>query len=183
MKQFFSSSKIGFLKNPVPIIDLAFRQSNSSSVCTSLYNKQSLFSSTCTIPVSLSTSTTSSSSSSFLPTSIFSTSSSVSLPGLIWDYNPFVPGIGENDGEGSSIRMPALPILAVPKRKHSYSRKRHRQSNPLYQEEIISHIYPCPKCSKGLLKMRHHICPCDQDKIGVNGVVRITNSGEKGNTT
>ena len=177
MKRFFSATN-GFFSN------------SSSSVWISLYNRQISFSSTCTIPESLSTaaattsSISSSSSSGYLSTSIFSTSTSLSLPGRrVWEYNPFVPGIGENDGEGSSIRMPSLPILAVPKRKHSYSRKRHRQSNPLYQEEIISHIYPCPKCSKGLLKMRHHICPCDQEKIGVNGIVRITNKGEKGNTT
>ena len=51
------------------------------------------------------------------------------------------------------------------------------------KEEVISHIYPCPKCSKGLLKMRHHICPCDQDKLGSNGVVRISSSGEKGSSS
>ena len=105
----------------------------------------------------------------------------LSLPGgggFVWNNIDEGHEGGENEG-----RNVPLPLLAVPKRKHSYSRKRHRQSNPLYQEEAISHIYPCPKCSKGLLKMRHHICPCDQDKLGSNGVVRISTNGEKGSSS
>jgi hypothetical protein len=38
-------------------------------------------------------------------------------------------------------------------------------------------MYPCPKCEKGMMKLRHHICPCDQDKIGAAGVVRVTYTG------
>ena len=76
-----------------------------------------------------------------------------------------LPGISEDVGDG---------LLLVPKRRQSYSRKRHRQSNPLYREHETSHIYPCPKCDKGLLKLRHHVCPCDQERAGVNGIVRVS---------
>jgi hypothetical protein len=40
-------------------------------------------------------------------------------------------------------------------------------------------FYPCPKCDKGLLKLRHHVCPCDQEKIGANGIVRVTYGTKK----
>jgi ribosomal protein L32 len=78
----------------------------------------------------------------------------------------YVPGLGDS-GEPDGL-------LLVPKRRQSYSRKRHRQSNPLYREHETPHIYPCPKCDKGLLKLRHHVCPCDQERAGVNGIVRVT---------
>ena len=82
------------------------------------------------------------------------------------------------DGGGGARRRSLEELLGesrwlVPKRRHSHSRKRHRQSNPLYQEAPLAHMYPCPKCAKGLMKLRHHLCPCDQDAVGANGVVRV----------
>jgi ribosomal protein L32 len=96
-------------------------------------------------------------------------------------------GDGDGDGDGG-LAGAASPspspspsplswstwLMAVPKRRHSHSRKRHRQSNPLYQEAALAHTYPCPKCDRGLVKMRHHLCPCDQDKVGAAGVVRVS---------
>lgn len=64
--------------------------------------------------------------------------------------------------------------FAVPKRKSSYSRKRKRQLNPLYAAQDIQHFYPCPKCTKGLLKLRHHICPCDQEAMNYVGVKKVS---------
>jgi hypothetical protein len=45
--------------------------------------------------------------------------------------------------------------------------------NPLYQNENNANLYPCPKCDKGLMKVRHHLCPCDQDKVNATGVVKV----------
>jgi hypothetical protein len=28
-------------------------------------------------------------------------------------------------------------------------------------------FYPCPKCDKGLLKLHHHLCPCDMKKVNM----------------
>jgi ribosomal protein L32 len=55
----------------------------------------------------------------------------------------------------------------------SYSRKRKRQMNPLYQLKNAQNFYPCPKCEHGYLKLRHHICPCDQEKMNVSHVVKV----------
>ena len=63
--------------------------------------------------------------------------------------------------------------MAVPKRKTSYSRKRQRQMNPLYARKNLLNFYPCPKCDKGLLKLRHHLCPCDQEKANISGVKKV----------
>ena len=178
--------KLGRVLNAFGLLRRNYYQSTVSSsveVSSSSSSSPMIFSSTLIVPssslynmseASIEPSITSSSSSS--SSSSFFQSTSMTLPGVTWGGSaPFFP-----NNEGTII---PLPLLAVPKRKHSYSRKRHRQSNPLYQEEVISHIYPCPKCSKGLLKMRHHICPCDQDKLGSNGVVRISSSGEKGSSS
>jgi len=93
------------------------------------------------------------------------------------------PDEGDGGGAAAAAAAAASPLswstwlMAVPKRRHSHSRKRHRQSNPLYQEQAVAHMYPCPKCDKGLVKLRHHLCPCDQDRAGANGVVRVTYGG------
>ncbi len=63
--------------------------------------------------------------------------------------------------------------LAVPKRKKSYSRKRQRQLNPRYAATDVQNFYPCPKCEKGLLKLRHHLCPCDQEGMNIVGVRKV----------
>ena len=55
----------------------------------------------------------------------------------------------------------------------SYSVKRQRQMNPLYRNDPIQNFYPCPKCDKGLLKLRHHLCPCDQEKCNAKAVVKV----------
>lgn len=34
-------------------------------------------------------------------------------------------------------------------------------------------LYPCPKCEKGYMKVRHHLCPCDQEKVNATGVVKV----------
>jgi len=60
--------------------------------------------------------------------------------------------------------------MAVPKRKTSYSTKRQRQMNPLYARKNLLNFYPCPKCDKDFLKLRHHLCPCDQEKANISGV-------------
>ena len=64
--------------------------------------------------------------------------------------------------------------MAVPKRKTSYSRKRQRQMNPLYARKNLLNFYPCPKCDKDFLKLRHHLCPCDQEKAKISGVKRVS---------
>jgi hypothetical protein len=33
-------------------------------------------------------------------------------------------------------------------------------------------FYPCPKFDKSLLKLRHHLCPCDQEKANIGGIVK-----------
>jgi len=45
--------------------------------------------------------------------------------------------------------------------------------NPLYQNTDEQNFYPCPKCDKGFLKLRHHLCPCDQEAINAKSVVKI----------
>jgi ribosomal protein L32 len=69
--------------------------------------------------------------------------------------------------------------FAVPKRKTSYSRKRLRQMNPQYQLDDNQSFYPCPKCDHGYLKLRHHICPCDQESLKCKAVVKINYDGTK----
>lgn len=95
-------------------------------------------------------------------------------------------------------------LMAVPKRKPSYRKKRLRQMNPLYRNEDLQvraarcdggcdisaverhspislapsqSFYPCPKCDKGLLKLRHHLCPCDQEALNLPNVVRVAYPG------
>lgn len=87
----------------------------------------------------------------------------------------------DDSGKGSWWkRLTSLEVFnqsiwfAVPKRKSSYARKRSRQLNPLYASHDITHFYPCPKCTKGLMKLRHHVCPCDQEKMNFLGVKKIT---------
>jgi ribosomal protein L32 len=66
--------------------------------------------------------------------------------------------------------------LAVPKRKTSYSKKRHRQMNPRYAPQNALNFYPCPKCDTPggpFLKLRHHLCPCDQEKLNCVGVRKV----------
>ena len=66
--------------------------------------------------------------------------------------------------------------LAVPKRKTSYSKKRHRQMNPRYAPQNALNFYPCPKCDQPggpFLKLRHHLCPCDQEKLNCVGVRKV----------
>ena len=62
----------------------------------------------------------------------------------------------------------------MPKRKPSYSVKRKRQMNPhAAVESELHHAYPCPKCDKGYIKLRHHLCPCDQEKLNCKAVVKV----------
>ena len=60
-----------------------------------------------------------------------------------------------------------------PRAQKSYSRKRQRQMNPLNAAKNVQNFYPCPKCEKGLVKLRHHLCPCDQSKINVASVMKV----------
>jgi len=84
---------------------------------------------------------------------------------------------GEGEGGGCAGLEDAV-WLAVPKRKTSYSKKRQRQMSPHYARKDVTHFYPCPKCDKGLLKLRHHICPCDQVKLNVSGVKQVRKGRE-----
>lgn len=54
------------------------------------------------------------------------------------------------------------------------SKAKSRERRNAYQKRLknISHFYPCPKCEDGFLKLRHHLCPCDMEKIG-QGVPKI----------
>jgi len=45
--------------------------------------------------------------------------------------------------------------------------------NPLYKNVDAENFYPCPKCDKGFLKLRHHLCPCDQEAINAKAVVKV----------
>jgi hypothetical protein len=51
--------------------------------------------------------------------------------------------------------------------------KRIRQLSRLWNNEDLENYYPCPKCDHGYLKLRHHICPCDQEKINCKAVVKV----------
>lgn len=101
-------------------------------------------------------------------------SASLSLPGGMnmpfqpsFDVNDACPSPADTDSWTSSI------WFAVPKRKTSYSKKRLRQMNPLYASHDTQAFYPCPKCDKGLLKLRHHLCPCDQETVHAKSVVKV----------
>lgn len=71
-----------------------------------------------------------------------------------------------------SRRSPHTHPRPSPAQK-SYSRKRQRQMNPLNAAKNVQNFYPCPKCEKGLVKLRHHLCPCDQSKINVASVMKV----------
>lgn len=64
----------------------------------------------------------------------------------------------------------ARALLPVQK---SYSRTRQRFNNPAKQLKNIAHFYPCMRCDRGLLKLRHHLCPCDLEKVKAKNVVRV----------
>ena len=81
--------------------------------------------------------------------------------------------LGAARARSSLSELAASIWLAVPKRKKSYSRKRQRQLNPRYAATDVQNFYPCPKCEKGLLKLRHHVCPCDQELANVCGVRKV----------
>ena len=80
---------------------------------------------------------------------------------------------GDGGAGGAAAAWEDAVWLAVPKRRTSYSKKRQRQMSPHYARKEITSFYPCPKCDKGLLKLRHHICPCDQVKLNVSGVKQV----------
>ena len=82
-------------------------------------------------------------------------------------------GGGDGGAGGAAAAWEDAVWLAVPKRRTSYSKKRQRQMSPHYARKEITSFYPCPKCDKGLLKLRHHICPCDQVKLNVSGVKQV----------
>ena len=90
-------------------------------------------------------------------------------------------GGGRAAGAGGALEdaLGGAVWLAVPKRKTSYSKKRQRQMSPHYAREDLTNFYPCPKCDKGLLKLRHHICPCDQMKLNVSGVKQVRWAGAR----
>jgi len=88
--------------------------------------------------------------------------------------------VENDDGSGRELDGGLIETLregiwnmAVPKRKTSYSRKRQRQMNPLYGRDQLENFYPCPKCDSGYLKLRHHLCPCDQEKANISGVKKV----------
>ena len=93
-----------------------------------------------------------------------------------------LPGAARGGGGGLLEALTGHIWMAVPKRKTSYSRKRQRQMNPLYARSNLLNFYPCPKCEKGFLKLRHHLCPCDQEKAHISGVkrVRVRGAGRRG---
>lgn len=45
--------------------------------------------------------------------------------------------------------------------------------NPLNAAKNVTNFYPCPKCDKGLVKLRHHLCPCDQGKLNVASIMKV----------
>lgn len=103
------------------------------------------------------------------------------FPGVLWPSADADMGtadadadnLGENSGTAPAWAE-ALWRMAVPKRKPSYSVKRKRQMNPAQQnEKELLHAYPCPKCDRGLIKLRHHLCPCDQEKLNCKAVVKV----------
>ena len=69
-----------------------------------------------------------------------------------------------------AIAPPSSPLeddgllLAVPKRKKSYSRKRMRQLERTKALKNLNNFYPCPNCDEGWLKLRHHLCVCAMKK-------------------
>jgi len=94
-------------------------------------------------------------------------------------------GVPAGWAAGSSARAPAAAAWAppawaealwraVPKRKPSYSVKRQRQMNPAQaNDRELLHAYPCPKCDRGYVKLRHHLCPCDAAALNCKAVVRV----------
>jgi ribosomal protein L32 len=91
-----------------------------------------------------------------------------------------LPPLRVDDCDDAGGGAPAAPSWteaiwrAVPKRKPSYSVKRQRQMNPAAQNEReLHHAYPCPKCDRGYIKLRHHLCPCDAEKLNCKAVVKV----------
>lgn len=124
-----------------------------------------------------------------------SNSSNSPMPALAggWAVDGELSGLdrlrGSMDGQagkvdGLSDALESLQwnqLLAVPKRKTSYMRKRIRQNAREKQLRNIHHFYPCTKCEKGLLKLRHHLCPCDMEKVNMRkGVVTRVAYGNAG---
>ena len=84
---------------------------------------------------------------------------------------------GARAGVGAPAGAPAWAEAiwrAVPKRKPSYSVKRQRQMNPAQAlDRELQHAYPCPKCDRGYIKLRHHLCPCDAVALNCKAVVKV----------
>lgn len=36
------------------------------------------------------------------------------------------------------------------------------------QLKNLQHFYVCDRCDRGLLKLRHNLCPCDMEKAHLN---------------
>lgn len=70
----------------------------------------------------------------------------------------------------------AVLQMAVPKSKPSLRVRRIRQNSQNKRLRRIQHFSPCTKCDKGFMKLRHHLCVCDMEKVNApNGrVVRVT---------
>lgn len=43
---------------------------------------------------------------------------------------------------------------------------------------ITEHL-PVPHCDKGLTKLRHHLCPCDQEALNCKAVVKVHFDGRR----
>ena len=56
----------------------------------------------------------------------------------------------------------------------SYSRTRQRVNAPNKRIKDIHHFYPCMRCDRGLLKLRHHLCPCDLEKVKAKNIIRVS---------
>jgi len=82
---------------------------------------------------------------------------------------PFVPALGWSIPSSMQLSLPVLPSLpsilegiwesilrAVPKKKTSHAKKRHRQMAGKALKDVNS-LCKCPAC--GSLKRMHHLCP------------------------
>lgn len=61
--------------------------------------------------------------------------------------------------------------MSLAQKSNSKSRiRRHAVTKHLRDKH---NFYPCFRCDKGLLKLRHHLCPCDLEKVKASNIVKV----------
>ncbi|KAB5586225.1 hypothetical protein GE09DRAFT_1073847 [Coniochaeta sp. 2T2.1] len=94
----------------------------------------------------------------------------IAIPSIQWSI-PSLPGLLE--GIWESI------LRAVPKKKTSHSKKRHRQMAGKALKDVTS-LCKCPAC--GQTKRMHYLCPHCLEKLRTLGRTKEAEAGENGET-